>query len=291
MSSSRRQFIATASSVLAAQTTAQDRISLAAWSFNRAFRAGQWKNLELPRIIKEKLGIDALEYVNQFFENPTLSYLRKLKKNCADNGVTSVLIMVDEEDPTASPDAAERRAAAVAHRKYVDMAHFLGCHAIRCNMRGGASDWKQDADLVKRAAESFRDLVAYARGSGVKILIENHGGGSSDADVLVSLMKAVNDPQFGMLVDLGNWNKGDDQYAAIQKVLPWAKGISVKDIPGWDLPKKLRMCMDSGFHGFWGIESNGRPPEGASPEQVFESEVQAALRMKAVIEQVVLKKG
>jgi len=291
MSSSRRQFIATVSSVLAAQTTAQDRISLAAWSFNRAFRAGQWKNLELPRIIKEKLGIDALEYVNQFFENPTLSYLRKLKKNCADIGVTSVLIMVDEEDPTASPDAAERRAAAVAHRKYVDMAHFLGCHAIRCNMRGGASDWKQDADLVKRAAESFRDLVAYARGSGVKILIENHGGGSSDADVLVSLMKAVNDPQFGMLVDLGNWNKGDDQYAAIQKVLPWAKGISVKDIPGWDLPKKLRMCMDSGFHGFWGIESNARPSEGASPEQVFESEVQAALRMKAVIEQVVLKKG
>jgi sugar phosphate isomerase/epimerase len=289
MEMNRRQWLAAAPAAAAWQ--AQDRVSLAQWSFNRSFRAGVWKNLDMPRIVREKAGLDALEFVNQFFENPTLGYLRRLKKSLADAGVTPVLIMVDDEDPTAGTDARERRAAAVAHRKWVDIAHYLGCRAIRCNMRGGEGDWRQDKDLIARAAESFRDLLAYARGSGIQVLIENHGGASSDPDVLVRLMKEVNDPQFGLLVDLGNWNKGDDHYQAIEKTLSWARGISVKDIPGWDLEKKLRMCMASGFHGFWGIESGARPPEGASPEAVFEAELAAVLKMKAAIERVVLGKG
>lgn len=290
MTPNRREFILTSSAALAAPA-ATDRISLAQWSFNRSYRAGVWKTVDMPKLIREKLGIEALEFVNQFFENPTLAYVRKVRKACQDAGVTPVLIMVDEEDPTAGSDPVERRAAIVAHRKYIDIAHYLGCHAIRCNMRGTIEDWKQDKDLVQRAAASFRDLVDYAKGSGVKVLIENHGRASSDAPTLVALMKAVNNPQFGMLLDLGNWNKGDDQYDNIAQLLPWAKGISVKDVPGWDLPKKLEMCMKAGFHGYWGIESGARPVEGASPAQIFEAEAQAALAIKATLEKVVLKKA
>jgi len=293
LSTSRRTFLAASlTAAAAAAPAAQDRISLAAWSLNRSFRAGQWKNLELPKILPEKLGINALEYVNQYFETPTMGYLRRLKRACEQSGVTSVLIMVDDEDPMAGPDKKERMEAAVAHRKWVDAAHFLGCHAIRCNMRGGPQDWKQDRDLVRRAAESFGDLLNYAKGSGIKVVIENHGGSSSDPDVLTSLMKTINNPNFGLLVDLGNWNKGDDQYEAVRKTLPWTKGISVKDVPGWDLEKKLRMCMDSGYHGFWGIESSARSvAAGAPADEIFEAEVKAALAIKAVLERVVLKKG
>jgi len=290
----RRAFLATslAAAAPAASAAAQDRISLAEWSFNRSYRAGKWKNLEMPKIIREQLSIDALEYVNQFFEVPTMGYLRKLKRACEQNGVTSVEIMVDDEDPMASPDRKERMDAAVAHRKWLDAAHYLGCQFIRCNMRGGPQDWKQDKDQVKRAAESFSDLLNYAKGSGLRIVIENHGGSSSDPDVLASLMKAVNNPNFGILVDIGNWNKGDDHYEAIRKVLPWARGISVKDIPGWDLEKKLRICMDSGFHGFWGIESGARGVAASvSADEMFAAEVKAVLAIKTVLERVVLKKG
>jgi L-ribulose-5-phosphate 3-epimerase len=291
LSASRREFLGTALAAAAAPA-APNRISLAQWSFVRSFRAGKWKNLEMPKIIRESLSIDALEYVNQFFEVPTISYLRQLKRACEQNGVTSVLIMVDGEDPMASPDRKERMEAAVAHRKWIDAAHFLGCHAIRCNMRGGSQDWKQDKDLIQRAAESFNDLLNYAKGSGLNVVIENHGGSSSDPDVLVALMKAVKNPKFGLLVDLGNWNKGDDQYEAVRKTLPWAKGISVKDIPGWDLEKKLRLCLESGFHGFWGIESSARGlAPNASAEEAFAAEVKAVLAIKEVVDRVVIKKG
>ena len=40
-------------------------------------------------------------------------------------------------------------------RKWVDIAHYLGCIDIRCNMRGGLPNWREDKDLVSRAAESF----------------------------------------------------------------------------------------------------------------------------------------
>jgi len=294
MNRARREFLgASALAAVTARTAAaapRHVISLAAWSLVKSFRAGKWKNLDLPKILSERMKINALEYVNQFFENPTLTYLRRLRGICERAGVTSVLIMVDEEDPMASPDKEQRREAAEAHRKWVDIAHFLRCHAIRCNMRGGPAEWKEDKDLVERAAESFRNLLDYAKGSGVKVLIENHGGSSSDPDILAALMKTVKDPQFGLLVDLGNWNKGDDHYEAIRKTLPWAKGISVKDIPGWDLQKKLQMCLESGYQGYWGIESSARTPEDASPEAIFEAEINAALKIKAVIEQTVFKK-
>jgi L-ribulose-5-phosphate 3-epimerase len=293
-STNRREFLATsfAAAAAAAPAPAPDRVSLAEWSFNRSFRAGKWKNLDMPKILRESLSIDALEYVNQFFEVPTVGYLRKLKRACEQSGVTSVEIMVDDEDPMAAPDRKDRMDAAIAHRKWIDAAHFLGCQFIRCNMRGGPQDWTQDRDLVKRAAESFTDLLNYAKPSGVKVVIENHGGSSSNPDVLASLMKAVNDPNFGMLVDIGNWNKGDDQYEAVGKLLPWAKGISVKDVPGWDLEKKLRMCMASGFHGFWGIESGARGvAAGASADEIFAAEVKAVLAIKAVLDRVVLNKG
>jgi sugar phosphate isomerase/epimerase len=290
-SASRREFLGTALAAAAAPA-APNRISLAQWSFVRSFRAGKWKNLEMPKIIRESLSIDALEYVNQFFEVPTISYLRQLKRACEQNGVTSVLIMVDGEDPMASPARKERMEAAVAHRKWIDAAHFLGCHAIRCNMRGGSQDWKQDKDLIQRAAESFNDLLNYAKGSGLNVVIENHGGSSSAPDVLVAQMKSVKKPKFGQLVDLGNWNKGDDQYEAVRKTLPWAKGISVKDIPGWDLEKKLRLCLESGFHGFWGIESSARGlAPNASAEEAFAAEVKAVLAIKEVVDRVVIKKG
>ena len=106
MDLNRRQWLAAAAALPAAAQTAQDRISLAQWSFNRSFRAGVWKNLDMPKIVRERAGLDALEFVNQFFENPTLGYLRRLKENLAEAGVTPVLIMVDDEDPMAGADAA-----------------------------------------------------------------------------------------------------------------------------------------------------------------------------------------
>lgn len=299
----RREFLATTAFAGAAVAApAKDRISLAAWSLSRSYFAHQrWKNTELPAICRKEFGIGALEFVNQFFENPVMNYLNQLNRAGRDHNVTFVRIMVDGEGNMAAADRRERMAAAVAHRKWVDIAHYLGCRDIRCNMRGGLPDWKKDTDLVKRAAEAFNDLLEYAKGSGLDIVIENHGGASSDPDVLVAVMKAVNNPRFGTLPDFGNVNKGDDYATVLRKLLPYAKGVSVKAAwaadgthTAWDIEKLIGICLEMGFHGYWGIESSygrqgrDRGAEKKMPaDEVWAADVKGVMLTKAVIERTV----
>ena len=309
MIQTRRAFLATSTAAVAsgmlrsAERPTKDDISLAAWSLNQSFFVGKrWKNLDLPKIAREQFNVGGLEFVNQFFENPTLNYQNQLKRNLSDNGVTPVLIMVDSEGNLAAADRQERIQATIAHRKWIDVASYLGCHAIRCNMRGGAKDWKSDADLVARAAESFNELLEYASDADLNIVVENHGGASSDPDVLVNLMKAVGSDHFGTLPDFGNINPGDNREEVVRKLVPYAKGISVKASwtadgasAGWDLEKLLKICMESGYHGFWGIESSmARGDDSASqsltPDQIWDNESKAVRLTKAAIERVVLNK-
>ncbi len=325
MTQTRREFLtisaaasaALMSGVRAAERPTTDDISLAAWSINRSFFVGKrWKNVDLPRIAREDFGINGLELVNQFFENPVMGYLNQMKKNADSFGVKYVLLMVDGEGDMAAKERKDRIQAAIAHRKWIDIAHYLGCHAIRCNLGGPRQGWKEDKDLVSRSAESFSHLLEYAKGAGLNVLIENHGAASSDPGVLVPIMKAVNNPDFGVLPDFGNVNSGDDNYEVVRQLLPYAKGVSVKSSwteeethPRYDLEKMLRICMDAGYHGFWGIESAyGRPagrsggaqagaaPAGAqqaaapTPDEIWAQEAKGVRLTKAVIERVVLKK-
>ena len=304
MPTDRRSFLVQAgvASSLAAATASKDQISLAAWSLvNSFFVAKKWTNLDLPRITREEFGIGALEFVNQFFDNPMMTNLQRLKKNAAQYDVKLVRIMVDDEGNMAAIDKQERMQSAVAHRKWVDIAQYLGCIDVRCNMRGGLPNWREDKDLVSRAAESFADLLEYSRGSGLNIIIENHGGASSNADVLVSLMKMVNNPRFGTLPDFGNINPEDDREETIRKIVRYAKGVSVKAAwseddthPGWDLAKLIRICRDSGFHGYWGIEcSYGRrvarkPDQPVDAAQIWANELKGVRLTKAALERALV---
>src|SRR5689334_15080991 len=75
----------------------KDDISLAQWALVDEVKAGKWKTTEFARIAKQDFGLSGIEYVNTLMEVPTEGYLRKLKRNAEEQGVTNVLIMVDDE--------------------------------------------------------------------------------------------------------------------------------------------------------------------------------------------------
>ncbi len=297
-STSRRAFLASAAAplALAAARPTKDDISLAAWSIVRSFRNGLWKNEDLPRICREEFGVNGLEFVNQFFGNVMQRNLNELKKRGDDYGVKFRLIMIDGEGDMAAADAAERKQAAVSHRKWIDIAHYLGCHAVRCNLGGGRRGWERDSgEIVKRATESFGDLLEYSKDSGLGVVIENHGGASSDPEVLPRIMKAVDDPRFGTLPDFGNLNPGGDPYEVVEKLMPWAKGVSVKagwtpdgKHPDYDLERLIGICRKAGYSGFWGIESGLHSSvrgsmNGMSADEVWKAESLAVTRTRDVI--------
>lgn len=276
----------------------KNAVSLALWSLIRSFRAGLWKLTDVHRICREDFDIDGVEYVTNFFESPVARYLDQLNKAAEDYQVKNVLIMVDNEGEMVAREKEVRQQAAINHRKWVEIAAYLGCHAIRCNARGGRESAAEDPEALDRAADSFSALVEYAREFKINVLIENHGGLSSDPKWLPALMKKVNSPNFGILPDYGNYGQDADVYQAVRDAMPFAKGVSVKagwrsdgTHPQYDLEKLLRISQDAGYSGFWGIESSirrDRGDESQDPTQIRRDDWQAVRWTKKVIDKVVL---
>ena len=232
-------------------------ISLAQWALVEEIRAGKWKTVDFARVAREDFGLNGIELVNTLFESPTETYLKKLKQSASTYGVTMVLIMVDEEGDGCAPTKEGQNEFALFHRKWVDIAHYLGCGAIRTNCRG--TEGMDGEEALNRAAESYELLLDYARPSGINILIENHGGVSNDAAWMVRLMKRVNDPLFGTLPDWREPGTAFDHIGYLQQMVPYAKGMSYRNQPTEEeTAKMIRICKESGYKGWYGVESDGR---------------------------------
>ncbi len=245
------------------------KISLAQWSLNKAIFGKKLDNLDFAKTAKQDFGIEAIEYVNQFFKDKARDekYLADMKSRASDHGVTSVLIMCDGEGQLGDPDTSGRRQAVENHHKWVDAAKFLGCHSIRVN---AGSDGKLSYDeQAKLAADGLSQLTDYGDKHEINVIVENHGGASSDGAWLAKVMKLVGKPRCGTLPDFGNFNIGGgkeyDRYKGTAELMPFAKGVSAKsyhfneqgDETTIDFYRLMKIVLDAGYHGYVGIEFEG----------------------------------
>ena len=243
------------------------RISLAEWSFHRALQSKQMQHLDFARRARQEFGLDAVEYVNQFFMDKAedAAFLGDMKKRADDLGVRSLLIMCDGEGALGAPDEASRKKAIENHYKWVTAARTLGCHSIRVNAQSSGT-WEEQ---LKLAADGLRRLSEFGDRHGINVIVENHGGLSSNGDWLSGVMKAVNHPRCGTLPDFGNFaiKPGEeyDRYKGVQQLMPFAKGVSAKshDFDGGgnevhtDYKRMLDIVLRAGYKGYIGIEYEG----------------------------------
>ena len=280
MNASRRNFLKTTSvaavgSMLVspafaglAEKKSRYKISLAEWSLHKTLFANEMTNLEFP-VFTRKMGIDGVEYVNQFFKDKAKDekYLAELKKICKNEGVESVLIMCDGEGLVGHPKKEERLKTVENHKKWIDAAAFLGCHSIRVNA-GSQGTYEEQQKL---AADGLRLLCEYGDTQKINVIVENHGGFSSNGEWLSGVMKMVNHKRVGTLPDFGNFiinrQTGEefDRYEGTELLMPFAKGVSAKshnfDAEGNETQKDyyrlMKIVDDAGYKGFVGIEYEG----------------------------------
>ena len=214
----------------AAEGSGLFEISLAQWSLHRTIFGGKLDNRDFAKAAKEDYGIHAIEYVNQFFFDKAKdqSYLGEMKKRAEGEGVKSLLIMCDREGNLGDPNADKRTKAVENHYKWIEAAKFLGCHSIRVNAASSGSYEEQ----VKLAADGLRRLSEFGDQHGLNVIVENHGGLSSDGSWLAGVIKSVNAPELGTLPDFGNWRDEQgvlhDPVKNVGLVAPFAKGCSAK---------------------------------------------------------------
>jgi sugar phosphate isomerase/epimerase len=247
------------------------KISLAQWSLNRRLFGNEMTNLDFPGFARSEFDIDSVEYVNQFWMDKAedSAYLAELKKRCDDNGVQSGLIMCDREGNLGDPDAALRTTAIGNHYKWCTAAAYLGCHSIRVNAQS-AGTWDEQVAL---AADGLSRLSEFGAQHGLNVIVENHGGLSSNGKWLSEVMTRVGRDNCGTLPDFGNFNiqQGEryDQYLGVQELMPFAKGVSAKsyafDANGnettIDYTRMMKIVLDAGYRGYVGVEWEGREPE------------------------------
>jgi len=265
-------------------------ISLAEWSFHRALQGGKMNHLDFARVAKDDYAIKAVEYVNQFFKDKATDrgYLTEMKRRCSDSGVESRLIMIDGEGDLGDPDSAARTRAVENHHKWVDAAKFLGCFAIRVNAKSQGTP----AEQLERAADGLRRLTEFGAKQGIAVIVENHGGLSSNGQWLASLIRKVGLPNCGTLPDFGNFNLGDgkeyDRYQGVAELMPLAKAVSAKshdfDAAGnetkTDYRRMMKIVKDAGYRSFVGIEYEGdrlREAEGVRATKVLLERVREEL--------------
>jgi sugar phosphate isomerase/epimerase len=247
------------------------RISLAEWSLFRRLFGGELTNLDFPGYARSQFDIAAVEYVNQFWMDKAedKNYLSQLKQRCDDNGVHSVLIMCDREGALGDPDNAQRNEAISNHYKWVAAAAWLGCHSIRVNAQSrGAYNEQQ-----KLAADGLQRLCEFAMDYGISVIVENHGGLSSNGKWLAGVMDLVDANNCGTLPDFGNFRIAPDElydhYLGVEELMPYARGVSAKtydfDVNGnetfTDFERMMRIVLDAGYRGYVGIEYEGRTIE------------------------------
>jgi len=188
-----------------------------------------------------------------------------MKQRAVDAGVRSLLIMIDGEGALGDPDDAKRTQAVENHYKWVEAAQALGCHSIRVNAASGGSYEEQ----LELAADGLRRLTEFGAKHDLNVIVENHGGLSSNGAWLAAVMKKVAHPRCGTLPDFGNFRISKDEhydrYQGVKEMMPFAKAVSAKshdfDEHGnekhTDYQRMVKIVLDAGYHGYIGIEYEG----------------------------------
>ncbi|MSR18706.1 MAG: sugar phosphate isomerase/epimerase [Phycisphaerales bacterium] len=246
---------------------APEKLSLGQWSLHRALGAGTLDPLDFPAYSKDTFGFLAVEYVNSFYRSLVSrpGFGEELRRRCDDIGVRSVLILCDGEGEIAAPEGTARQKAVDNHHRWVDLAKLLGCHSIRVNIRGTGERDAQTRDAV--AGLRLMDKIGVE--SGIAILVENHGGLSSDGEWLAGVMREVGSTNVGTMVDFKNFDIAPgnryDYYKGVQELMPFARGISAKshdfdaqgEEAGVSYARVMQIVRAAKFTGFVEVEYEG----------------------------------
>ena len=292
----RRNFLKSTTMTMAASTLAWPygldsagasqppfKISLAQWSLHRRLqgRSGEepLDHLDFAKTARE-LGIEGLEYVNQFFMDKARNgeYLKEMNRRASGEGAVNLLIMVDREGQLGHPDSAERKQTVENHLKWLEAATALGCHSLRVNAASRGTYEEQQ----KLAADGLRQLSEKGDEFGLNVIVENHGGLSSNGKWLSGVMDLVDHPRCGTLPDFGNFlidpEKGEwyDIYQGMEDLMPYAKAVSAKSYD-WgvsadpnvtvsqrkgresqvNFKRSMEIVLKHGYDGYVGIEYEG----------------------------------
>ncbi len=176
-----------------------------------------------------EMGFTGIEFIDG---GPiTLESAPKIKKYCEDAGIVPVNLCTGAD--FAKEDLEARTEQIRKVKEVVDIAYALGVSMVRHDSGYAPFDRKYNTGFeaaLPYMAEAIVQVTEYAGEKGIRTLTENHGFFSQDAARVEKLVNAVGHPNFGALVDIGNFMCADeDPTLSVGLLAPYAYHVHCKD--------------------------------------------------------------
>lgn len=206
------------------------KIGVSSYSFSKYMKATGCNYIDICNLAKE-IGFDGIEFIDLLPEisgTDDITAARQIREHCAKIGLGIAAYTIGANFLQDDPDAEVER---VKH--CVDVAAELGAPIMRHDacwqpaVLGHGYTWR---NAVETIAPYIRRVTEYAATKGVKTCTENHGRFIQDPERVETLIKTVNNPNYGWLVDMGNFICADcDSIQSVAIAAPYAFHVHAKD--------------------------------------------------------------
>lgn len=262
------------------------KLAVSSYSFQQRIQAGDMNQLSCVQKAQE-LGFDAVEFIDlQPHDSSSIQeYAARIREESERCGLPVSNFTVGADFLKNDPQREVERLCGL-----VDVAALLGTKSMRHDASSGwpDGDGRSYEDALPILAECCRAVSAYAAKRGIRTMVENHAYFCQGSQRVEALVKAVNHPNFGWLVDIGNFLcVEEDPQTAVERAAPYAFYAHAKDFyirpaggpnPGagfFRTPKGtylrgavfgqgdvcvtgcLRQLKQAGYDGFIGLEFEG----------------------------------
>ncbi len=209
------------------------KIGVSSYSFHDLVEKGKMDQLDIIQKTKE-LGFDVIEFSTFSLpkgETP-LSYAPKVKAECDRVGLSVANYTIYADFLNGSGGNVKKEVERL--KEEVQVASILGSPGMRHDATWGPDKNKQGAKsfdtVLPILAEGCLSVTEYAATLGIKTMIENHGYFAQDSKRVEKLVNVVNHPNFGLLLDMGNFLCVDENPTeAFGRLLPYAFHVHAKD--------------------------------------------------------------
>jgi len=178
-----------------------------------------------------EMGFDGVEFVEGSWDNVSLDELKKIGTYAREKGLETVSYCVGADFICGSNGDTAAEVARV--KGLVDKAAAVGVWNMRHDVASQPRNRKLGIsydDCLPVLAKAIYEVAEYAQSKGVGTMTENHGYFSQDANRVEKLINTVGHPNFGALVDLGNFMCADeDPWKSVAIMAPYAKHVHAKD--------------------------------------------------------------
>ena len=202
------------------------KIGVSSYSFGYYARHSGASYNDLCDKAKE-MGYDGIEFVDLHGDDiPAIA--KAIRAHCAKIGleVTAYTVGADFLKDDLQAEIARVKGC-------VDITELLGAKVMRHDACWGFKTPKSHQtyrDAIAVIAPAIREVTEYAAKKGIRTCTENHGFFIQEAYRLEELIRAVDHPNYGWLIDIGNFACADeDSVHAVAIAAPYAFHVHAKD--------------------------------------------------------------